>query len=180
MIKQLIEYIQNIAKQHKAVNYTSYKQQIDINHQNNYKYFQFNIDDEVLLEKQLVEGILTARLNIDILGFVTPEQTPLIIQDTALHIMLDVIEYLNNDNFLEIRDYSIVSFSNYTDDNCSGIRCTLQLVIPSPINICEYKDNFIEKEEETEDELELIPDNECCEYKQMNNNNLILNPIKLK
>lgn len=178
MSKQLIEYIQNIAKQHKAVNYTSYKQQIDINHQNNYRYFQFNIDDEVLLEKQLVEGILTARLNIDVLGFVTPDSTPLIIQDTALHIMLDVIEYINNDNFVEVRDYSIVSFSNYTDDNCSGIRTSLTLVIPSPINICEYKDNFIEKEEETEDELELIPDNECCEYKQMNNN-LILNPIKL-
>ena len=179
MIIQLIEYIQNIAKQHKAVNYTSYKQQIDINHQNNYRYFQFNIDDEVLLEKQLVEGILTARLNIDILGFVTQEQTPLIIQDTALHIMLDVIEYINNDNLVEIRDYNIVSFSNYTDDNCSGIRTSLTLVIPNPINICEYKDNFIEKEEEIEDELELIPDNECCEYKQMNNN-LILNPIKLK
>ena len=178
MIIQLIDYIQNIAKQHKAVNYTSYKQQIDINHQNNYRYFQFNIDDEVLLEKQLVEGILTARLNIDILGFVTQEQTPLIIQDTALHIMLDVMEYINNDNLVEIRDYSIVSFSNYTDDNCSGIRCTLQLVIPNPINICEYKDNFIEKEEIIEDELELNPDNECCEYKQMNNN-LILNPIKL-
>ena len=179
MIIQLIEYIQNIAKQHKAVNYTSYKQQIDINHQNNYKYFQFNIDDEVLLEKQLVEGILTARLNINILGFVTQEQTPLTIQDTAIHIMLDVIEYLNNDNIVEIRDYNIVSFSNYTDDNCSGIRTSLTLVIPNPINICEYKDNFIEKEEEIEDELELNPDNECCEYKQMNNNNLILNPIKL-
>lgn len=179
MIIQLIEYIQNIAKQHKAVNYTSYKQQIDINHQNNYRYFQFNIDDEVLLEKQLVEGILTARLNIDILGFVTQEQTPLIIQDTALHIMLDVMEYINNDNLAEVKDYSIISFSNYTDDNCSGIRTSLTLAIPNPINICEYKDNFIEKEEIIEDELELIPDNECCEYKQMNNN-LILNPIKLK
>lgn len=178
MIIQLIEYIQNIAKQHKAVNYTSYKQQIDINHQNNYRYFQFNIDDEVLLEKQLVEGILTARLNIDVLGFVTPDSTPLIIQDTALHIMLDVMEYINNDNFVLVKDYSIASFSNYTDDNCSGIRCTLQLVIPSPINICTYQENFIEKEEILEDELELNPDNECCEYKQMNNN-LILNPIKL-
>ena len=75
-----------------------------------------------------------------------------------------------NGNGFEIRDYSIISYSEYSDDNCSGVRGTLQLLIPSPINLCEYKDNFIEKEEEVTVDIDIDITDE---------NKLILNPIKL-
>lgn len=172
-----------IATQHKAVNKVGYKRQININDQSNEKYFQFIIDNESLLEKQLVEGIMTLRLNIDVLGFISSDLTVLDIQDTALHIILDFMEYINNDTTyynLEVRDYSIASYSEYTDDNCAGVRATIQLIVPNPINICEYRDNFIEKEEEVKVEMDINPENNCSNTSFNTTSNLILNPIKLK
>lgn len=184
MILELIKYLQDIAKKHKLINYVGYKKSININHQNNVRYFQFIIDSEALLEKQVVDGILTLRLNVDVLGFVDDGTSEVEIQDMALHILLDWMEYINNDNEypnLEVYDYSIASYSEYTDDNASGVRCTMQLIIPSPVNICEYKDNFIDKEEEIIDEIEMIPNTDCSNViLNKEESNLILNPIKLK
>lgn len=183
MISELITYLMNTAKQHKAVNYVGYKREVNINDQNNTKYYQFIIDNEGLLEKQIVEGILTLRLNIDVLGFVTSDSNVLGVQDTALHIILDFMEYINNDMEyynLEVRDYSIASFSEYTDDNCAGIRATIQLIVPSPINICEYKNNFIEKSEEEIPVIEISNGDECTNTKYNTTSNLIISPIKLK
>ena len=83
MIKELITHLMDIAAQHKAVNKVGYKRQININDQSNEKYFQFIIDNESLLEKQLVEGIMTLRLNVDVLGFISSDLTVLDVQDTA-------------------------------------------------------------------------------------------------
>lgn len=173
----------DIAVQHKAINKVGYKRQININNQSNEKYFQFIIDNESLLEKQLVEGIMTLRLNVDVLGFISSDLTVLDVQDTALHIILDYMEYINADTTyynLEVRDYSIASYSEYTDDNCAGVRATIQLIVPNPINICEYRDNFIEKEEEVKVEMDIKPENNCSNTSFNTTSNLILNPIKLK
>ena len=183
MISELITYLINTAQKHKAVNYVGYKRQININDQHNTKYYQFVIDNESLLEKQIVEGIMTLRLNIDVLGFISSDLTVLDVQDTALHIILDYIEYINADTTyynLEVRDYSIASYSEYTDDNAAGVRATIQLIVPNPINICEYRDNFIEKEEEVKVEMDINPENNCSNTSFNNTSNLILNPIKLK
>lgn len=184
MIQELTTYLLNTAKKHKAVNSVGYKRTININDQSNEKYYQFIIDNEQILEKQIVEGILTLRLNVDVLGFVPEGLTVLDVQDTALHIILDFMEYINNDTEyynLEVRDYSIVSYSEYTDDNCAGIRASIQFIIPSPINLCEYRDNFIEKEEEVKVDMDINP-TDCKTNNNYNTNTstLILNPIKLK
>ena len=126
---------------------------------------------------------MTLRLNVDVLGFISSDLTVLDIQDTALHIILDYIEYINADTTyynLEVRDYSIASYSEYTDDNAAGVRATIQLIVPNPINICEYRDNFIEKEEEVKVEMDINPENNCSNTSFNNTSNLILNPIKLK
>lgn len=183
MIKELTTYLLDTAKKHKAVNSVGYKRNININDQSNEKYFQFIIDNEQILEKQLVEGIMTLRFNIDVLGFISSDVTVLDVQDTALHIILDFMEFINNDSTyynLEVRDYSIASYSEYTDDNCAGVRATIQLIVPNPINICEYRDNFIEKEEEVKVEMDINPDNNCSNTSFNTTSNLILNPIKLK
>ena len=183
MIQELTTYLLDTAKKHKAVNSVGYKRNININDQSNEKYFQFIIDSEQILEKQLVEGIMTLRLNVDVLGFISSDLTVLDVQDTALHIILDYIEFINADTTyynLEVRDYSIASYSEYTDDNAAGVRATIQLIVPNPINICEYRDNFIEKEEEVKVEMDINPENNCSNTSFNNTSNLILNPIKLK
>lgn len=181
MIKEFVNYILDIAKYHKAINYVGYKRNININDQHNTKYFQFIIEDECLLQKQIIEGILTMRLNIDVLGFVDSDSNVLDVQDNALHVLLDVMEYINNGNLSEIRDFSIISYSEYTDDNSSGCRASIQFIIPNPINLCEYKDNFIEKESEDIPMIDIEPSNECTDETFVNDEpKLTLNPIKLK
>lgn len=158
MIEQLISYILTTAKRHKAVNYAAYKRAWNINDQHNHKYFQFILDDECMLDTLVSEsGILTLKLQALILGFVQRGESVLNAQETALHIALDMIAKLEvqREIPLQIRDYSVVSFSEYTDDNSAGVKLDLQLVIPSPINLCEFEDNFIDKTEEKDEEIDI-------------------------
>lgn len=181
MIKQLIDYINGIASKHKLVNTTKYIAYQDINNQHNNKYYEFLIEDEARIEKQITEGIITIDLNIDVLAFLTKDLDNLTAQDNCLHILLDVLQYVKTENSqLELRDYSIASFSKYTDDNCSGIRATIELIIPSPINLCEYKNNFEDKEIEPEEEDTTLSNGDDCTGESFNTDGEFdLNPLDI-
>lgn len=184
MISELIQFLLQTAYKHKSVNYVGYKRELDINDQHNTPSFQFLIEsDSGFLENQIVEGIITLRLNMDIIGFVGKDASVLDIQDEATHIGFDFIEYIKNqsDFPLEVHDFSFLSLTEYTDDNSSGIRLTIQFVIPSPINLCEYENNFEEKEEPIVEHLDLSNGDECTESKFPDKGSkLTLNPIRLK
>lgn len=184
MVKELIDYLLNIAYKHISVNYVGYKREININDSHNKPSFQFIIEnDNPLIEKQIIEGIITMRLDIDIIGFVSQDVSVIEIQDEALHIALDFMEYIKNNGEygLDIRDYSILGLSEFTDDNSSGVRLSIKLVIPNPINLCEYEEHFIEKEIPVKDELILSKEDECTNSKfNSETTSLKLNPIKLR
>lgn len=183
MIKELTDYLLEIAYKHISVERVGYEREININDSHNHKSFQFIIEnDSPLLEKQIIEGILTLRLSIDIIGFVDNKTSVIDIQDNALHIALDWMEYINNHEpyNLDIRDYSILALTEYTDDNSSGIRLSLKLAIPNPINICEYEEHFIDKPEPQEETLDLTNGDECTNSHFNNEDNTLkLNPLKL-
>ena len=185
MIKELITYLLKTAKKHNLINSVAYKSAIDINQQNNEMYYQFIIDNEQLLNKQITEGILTLNISTFILGFVTNNDV-ITVQDNALHIALDIMQYINNNSEypLQIRDYSILSFSEYSDDNCAGVKLDMQLSIPSPINICTYQENFTETplEDDIINDLTLYSSDECTRLKSSKNGQiqpLTLKPAKL-
>lgn len=189
MIKQFTDYLLSTASRHKAVNTVAYKRDVNINHQHNTPYYQFIMDDENLITKLLTQGLITYRTNVTVLGFVTSDDTVINVQETALHIALDWMEYIATDpnGFgLLIHDYSILSFSEYTDDNCAGVRLTITFTIPSPINLCEFQSNFIDKDITTDEDDTLTlayKDDECTNTTftpHNNNTNLNLNPIRLK
>ena len=180
MIQQLINYLLETAKRHKAVSYAAYKRDWNINDMHNHKYYQFIIDDECLLDTLVSEsGILTLKLSAVVLGFVKTNESVLKTQETALHIVLDWMEKIKTTNELQlqIRDYSILSFSEYTDDNCSGVKVDIQFVIPSPVNLCEFENNFIDKEEEEVDNI-INLDNVKLPIKE--DKPITLRPIRLK
>lgn len=182
MIKQLVNYLKDTFYKNKLVNTVKYQSQILINQQPTNQYYEVSIDDDNIINNNITEGILTIQFNITILG---RENDILTAQDNALHIALDVMEYIYNDNKqISIHDYSILALSEYTDDKASGVRLTLELIIPSPINLCEYKDNFDEnkKIEEKENELILNDSDECTNSNNQSysdNKEITLNPIKL-
>ena len=73
---------------------------------------------------------------------------------------------------LSVYDYSILTLSHYTDDNAAGVKLSLVLQMPSPLNWCTLDDNFDDEPHEEEQDKEIdIPTTEVGE--------LDINPIKL-
>ena len=65
---------------------------------------------------------------------------------------------------LSVYDYSILTLSHYTDDNSAGVKLSLVLEMPSPLNWCELDENFndepYEEDEDTPIDVptESVPD----------------------
>lgn len=177
MVKQFIENILHIAKQHILVGDTTYKREWNVNDQHNTRYYQFIISNEGLLQ-QVTTSAMKYKTNILVLG----RGETIDVQDEALHIFLDVLEMINDEmKDVEIEEWSCMDIVEYSDDNCSGIRATVTFILPIPINLCEYKEHFVEKQELETVNLDLVVEDECT--KQINtkssNKKIDLQPLKL-
>lgn len=185
MLKQLILYFQKVALMHKAVQSSRYEARILTNAQNNRGYMQFNIDSNPYFDTLIsVPNIpFTFQLNIDILGFPKKDGTYTILdaQNDAFQIGIEWLHYIRQDNTfmgqLAVRDYQFLGIDHYTDDDAAGMRMTVQFVIPDPINLCTFMDNFSEDfipVEPEDKEIDITDPNPQTEI-----NNLELRPILL-
>lgn len=183
MIEQIINYIGNTALKHKAVNTFSYKSRVLINAQNDNSYMKFVIEDNTYFQNLITQNIFTATMNIDILGQPNDDSEILAIQNDAFQIAVEVMAYIEQDTTfmgqLSIHDYDILFVSHFTDDDSAGVRLSLEVVVPNPINLCEYQDNFDENkviEEKKTVDLTSAKKTEDTKKKK----ELHLKPIKLK
>ena len=182
MIKELTNYLMSTFYKHIGVQTVKYQIEKLINQQPTNRYIEVIIDDEPYLKSTSTEGIMTIEYNIIILS----KEDILTAQDNALHIALDVINIIDNqrDYNLSVGDYSFIGLSDYTDDKANGVRLTLELVIPNPIDLC--AENFDESKdinaEDTSNDITLSDEDECTNVTivKNENNNITLNPIKLK
>ena len=180
MYKDIVDYIGNIALKHIAVKSFKYQKRIMVNQQNNNSYMQFIIEDDTYLQYIKTANVFTATFNIDIIGQPKDDTDILNVQNDALQVGAEVIQYITNDdtyrNLISVSDYDFLTISHFTDDNSAGYRLSLELVIPNPVNLCEYLNNFSEDNipVEAENPLDIInskPDTKS--------NELVLQPIKL-
>ena len=181
MFKQIIDYIISIALRHKAVFFAKYLNRSYINQQNNNGYYQVNVNTDVY--SQLLISVpnqpFDVTINIDILGFPTKEHTVLDCQSDALQIGIEMIHFIRQDNTfmgqLSVHDYSFLALDEFTDDRSAGQRLTLELIMPDPINLCTFMDNFLDEPKiiETEDKEIDLKDVKAPSEK----NNLVLKPI---
>lgn len=144
MITDIKEIIKNIALRHKGVRTFRYTGEDLINAQNNHEYFQVVLDDVSLHELNITTNIFTVNLDIYVLGFVDKGKTVDEVQDNAYTIAVDIIAWLEN-NYLgvvSVHDYSFLTLSRFTDDNAAGVKISLELEVPSPLDLCTYEDNF--------------------------------------
>ena len=77
---------------------------------------------------------------------------------------------------ISVYDYDFLAISHFTDDNSAGYRLSLELIIPNPVNLCEYLNNFSEDNIPVEAEKPLDIINSKPDTKS---NELVLNPIRL-
>ena len=178
MIKDVINIIRDVALRHKGVRTFRYQSEILNNAQNNHKMFQVYVDDVSLHELNITTNIFKARFEIYILGFPTNESgsTILDVQNDAYTIACNIMAYIDTkedfQGVLSVYDYSILTLSHYTDDDASGVKLTLVLEMPNPVNLCTLDENFNDEPYEDDEDNEItINEDEIGEIE--------INPIHL-
>lgn len=164
MLKDVVNIIKDISLRHKGVRTFRYQSEILNNAQNNHKMYQVYVDDVSLHELNITTNIFKAKFEIYILGFVDDENTVLDVQNNAYTIACDIMAYIDTkDEFkgiLSVYDYSILTLSHYTDDNASGVKLSLVLQMPSPVNLCSLDDNFNDEPYEDDEDSEIDINND--------------------
>lgn len=182
MYKQLIDFFIESALRHKGVRYAKYQNRVFTNAQGNNGYFQFNVDTDGYFQllKSIPNEPFTLTVNVDVLGFPTKDYSVLDCQNDALLIAIEWLYYVSKDErflgLMSVYDYSFLCIDEFTDDKSSGVRMTVEFVIPSPLNLCTVMDNFSEEyiPEETDKELDLKDANPPSQ-----SNDLVLRPVLL-
>ena len=164
MLKDVINILKDVSLRHKGV-YTFRYQGDDLNNaQNNYKMFQVYVDDISLHELNITTNIFKGMFEIYIIGFVHDDKTVLDIQNDAYTIACDIMAYIDTQEafqgILSVYDYSILTLARYTDDSSAGVKLSLTLQMPNPVNLCELEDQF-DDEPHQEEEDARIDINEC-------------------
>jgi hypothetical protein len=173
------------ALMHRAVNCAKYQKRILTNAQNGNPYIQFSFDDNPFFAKliSVTNQPFTFTLNVDVLAFPKKDGTynELDAQNDCFTVGIEWLSYIAQDDYflgkLAVRDYSMLGLSGYTDDNAAGFRFTVEFIIPNPIDLCHYLDNFSEDfipEEQEDKQIDVKDPNPQSEI-----NNLELRPILL-
>lgn len=180
MIKDIVEILRNITLRHKGVKTFKYQGKAYNNAQNNYKTYQVYLDTVSLHSYLITKDIFTSEFEMYILSQPNGESGNTVedVQTYALTIGADIIAYIDNDptlrNVLSVYDYSMLTLANYSDDNSAGIKLSLVLQVPSPVNMCTLEDNFNDEpyEEEEDHNITGVTPSEITEE-------LSINPIRL-
>ena len=148
MIKDLIEIIKNLSLRHKGVRTFRYQDNIFNNAQNNFKTFQVYVDTVSIHQINITTNIFTSEFQIYILGQPNDKEDNRVedVQTNAYTVAVDLIAALDNwseyNSVLTVHDYSILTLSEYTDDKSAGVKLSLVLEVPNPLNLCSYEENF--------------------------------------
>lgn len=157
MLKDIIEILKDVSLRHHGV-YTFRYQGDDLNNaQNNFKMFQVYVDDISLHELNITTNIFKARFEIYIIGFVHDDKTVLDIQNDAYTIACDIMAYIDTQELfqgvLSVYDYSLLTLARYTDDSSAGVKLSLTLQMPNPVNLCTLDDQFDDEPHKEEDDF---------------------------
>lgn len=164
MIKDIISILRDVSLRHKCVKTFRYQGEKLNNTQNNHKYYQVYVDDISLHELNITTNIFKAQFEIYVLGFVDDDNDELTVQDNAYTIACDIMAYIDNmdelKGVLRVYDYSLLTLARYTDDSSAGVKLSLTLEMPSPVNLCSLDDNFNETPYEEDDDNEISVNND--------------------
>lgn len=176
MLTEIINILKNIALRHKGVRTFRYQGDDLNNQQGNYKGFQVFVDDISLHQLNITTNVFKTEFQIYILS--TPENTPEAIlkaQDDAYTIAVDILAYIDLKSeyrgILSVYDYSIITLSHYTANSSAGVKLSLVIETPNPVNLCELDDNFNDEPYEEKDEEITINEEEIGD--------ITINPIHL-
>lgn len=150
MLKDLVDIIKDVSLKHKGVKTFRYQNKTYNNAQNNYAPFQVYLDSISYHNLNITTNIFTVEFNLYVLA--QPDKTEdgvLNVQNSAYTIAADIVAYIDYKSeykgVVSMHDYGMMTLDHYTDDDSCGVRLSLTLEAPSPINLCQLDDNFNEE-----------------------------------
>lgn len=176
MLKDIIEILKNASLRHKGVRTFRYQGNDFFNQQNNHAPYQVYVDDISVHKLNITTGIFRSEFQIYILGHTDDEKSVLDVQNEAYTIAVNIMAFIDTQEdflgVLSVYDYSILTISHFTDDSSAGVKLSLVLQMPSPLNWCTLEENFNDEpyEEEPDKEIDI-------EEKEVGD--LDITPIKL-
>lgn len=160
MLKDIVNIIRDVSLRHKGVRTFRYQSDLLNNAQNNYGTFQVYLDDISHHQLNITTNIFKVEFELYVLAQPTKEYGSILdIQDEAYTIAVNILGYLDNmseyQGILSVYDYSILTLAHYTDDDSAGVRMSIVLQVPSPLNLCTLEENFNEEpyEEDTDNDI---------------------------
>ena len=161
MLKDIIDILKEVSLRHKGVRTFRYQSDKLNNAQNNYKTFQVYVDTASMHQLNITTNIFKAEFEIYVLGQAdgTSGNTILDVQNNAYTIAADIVAFIDTkeefQGVLSVYDYSILTLAHYTDDDSCGVKLSLVLRMPSPVNLCELDDNFNDEPYEDDEDQEI-------------------------
>lgn len=161
MLKDIIEILKNASLRHKGVRTFRYQGNDFFNQQNNHAPYQVYVDDISVHKLNITTGIFRSEFQIYILGHTDDEKSVLDVQNEAYTIAVNIMAFIDTQEdflgVLSVYDYSILTISHFTDDSSAGVKLSLVLQMPSPLNWCTLEENFNDEpyEEEPDKEIDI-------------------------
>ena len=179
MLKDIIEILRDVSLRHRGVYTFKYQDKVYNNQQNNYRTYQVYVDDISHHQLNITTNIFKAEFQMYILAQPNGESgnTILDVQNNAYTIAVNILAYLDSQDafsaVLSLYDYDILTLSHYTDDDSAGVKLSLVLQMPSPLNWCTLDENFDDEPHEEEKDKEITISGETV------SEDLTITPIKL-
>lgn len=157
IIKQIVNTFYNLSEKHKLVRSFIYDRVSKKKGTGEQLYPMVFLEDPIYLNKsQPLQRQIPVQVNIDITmlpqafnNFNVRQLTEVECQNLCHQIALSFVSKIRQDNKnifdrqgLEIDNYSFITLRNWGDDNASGIRMTLNLLVDSDIQLCDIDEHF--------------------------------------
>lgn len=159
IIKKIVDTFYKLSKEHKLVRSFIYDRISKKKGTGEQLYPQVFLEDPIYINKsQPLQRQIPIQVNFDITCLphafnnynveqLTEEQCQNVCHEIALSFISKIRQDNKNilkDTFqgIEIDEYSFLTLRNWSDDNASGIRCTLNLLVDSDIQLCDIDEHF--------------------------------------
>lgn len=157
IIRNIIDTFYNLSKEHKLVRSFIYDRISKKKGTGEQLFPQVFLEDPIFIKaSHVMDGKVPVQVNFDVTclpqafnNFNVKQLTEEECQNVCHQIALHFVAKLRQDNKewetrngVEVSDYSFYTLRNWGDDNASGVRCTMNLLVDSDIQLCDIDEHF--------------------------------------
>lgn len=157
IIRNIIDVFYTLSREHKLVRSFIYDRVSKKKGTGEQKYPSVFLEDPIYIRtSEPLDGKVPVQVNFDITCLphafnnynvkqLKEEECQNICHQIALHFIAKLRQDnkdLETRNGVEVQDYSFVTLRNWGDDNASGVRCTINLLVDSDIQLCDIDEHF--------------------------------------